>query len=363
MKIGILGAGQLGRMLALAGYPLGLEFRFFDPNSNSPARSLGEFVNAGYDDIPALQKFVSGVDVVTTEFENISVDAISVVEQSKPFYPGIKAVSISQDRLSEKEFFSGLGFATAPFKKIDSLINLEQAAELLGFPLILKTRRLGYDGKGQRILQSKAQMSEALTALGSRDLLAEGFVRFSRELSIIAVRSVRGEVAYYPLNVNTHINGILSRTVVSPGLVAPELQKKAEHLASKALEALSYVGVLVIELFETDQGLVVNEMAPRVHNSGHWSIEGASSSQFENHLRAICDLPLGNTALYGHCAMLNVLHTRPDTEALMAIAGAKLHWYGKEPHPGRKLGHLTFVEDSRSSLEAKLALAEKYLQF
>lgn len=363
MKIGIFGAGQLGRMLALAGYPLGFDFRFLDADNRSPARSLGEFVNAGFDDFPALKEFVAGVDLVTTEFENIDMAAIGTVEQSKRFYPGLKAVGMSQDRLVEKQFFNGLGIATAPFLKVDGLADLETAGEHLGFPLFLKTRRLGYDGKGQRLIRSKHEMPEALSALGGQDLIAEGFVPFSRELSVIAVRSVSGELAFYSLNVNTHINGILSRTISSSELISDELQQKAVGLATKALEALSYVGVLVIELFDTANGMVVNEMAPRVHNSGHWSIEGASSSQFENHLRAICDMPLGSTSTYGHCGMLNILHQRPDTRAILAIPGAKLHWYGKEPRAGRKLGHITFVEPSLSALEKKLVQAEKFLQF
>lgn len=363
MKIGILGAGQLGRMLALAGYPLGLEFRFFDSNKVSPARSLGEFVNAPFTDRAALSAFATGVDLVTTEFENIDIEAVSVVEQSAPFYPGTKAVGISQDRLLEKDFFNGLGIKTAPYVKVDAKQDLYTAIDTLGLPLILKTRRLGYDGKGQAVVRKREDADQAFTQLGGQDLIAEGFVNFKRELSMIAVRSVRGATVFYDLNVNTHINGILSRTVVSSDLVSRDLQMKAEALASKALEALNYVGVLVIELFDTTNGLVVNEMAPRVHNSGHWSIEGARSSQFENHLRAVCNMPLGSTSTYGHCGMLNILHVLPDTEALLKIPGANLHWYAKDPRPGRKLGHLTFVEDSLDVLQQKLADAERLLTF
>ncbi len=363
MKIGILGAGQLGRMLALAGYPLGLEFRFFDANKVSPARSLGEFINADFDDTEALKKFSTGLALVTTEFENIDIAAVKKVEEQVSFYPGTKAVSVSQDRLQEKKFFAELGVKTAPFAQVDSTIDLVKAGESLGYPLILKTRRFGYDGKGQVLVKSELQVNEAIESLGGKDLIAEGFVKFKRELSVIAVRSVNGQTAFYPLNVNTHIKGILSKTLVSSELVAEDLQKKAEDLAQKALVALNYVGVLVIELFDTDTGLVVNEMAPRVHNSGHWSIEGANSSQFENHLRAVCSMPLGSTATYGHCAMLNILHQLPDMTALRKIPGAKLHWYAKEPRPGRKLGHLTFVESSMKSLLEKVALAEQYLTF
>lgn len=363
MKIGILGAGQLGRMLALAGYPLGLEFRFFDANKVSPARSLGEFINAEFNDLEALKKFSSGLALVTTEFENIDISAVKKVEEEVSFYPGTKAVSVSQDRLLEKKFFGELGINTAPFAQVDSPADLANAGKTLGYPLILKTRRLGYDGKGQVLVKSESQVKEAVETLGGKDLVAEGFVNFKRELSVIAVRSVSGETAFYPLNVNTHIKGILSKTLVSADLVAPDMQKKAEDLAQKALVALNYVGVLVIELFDTDAGLVVNEMAPRVHNSGHWSIEGANSSQFENHLRAVCSMPLGSTVTYGHCAMLNILHTKPDMTALRKIPGAKLHWYAKEPRPGRKLGHLTFVESTIKSLSEKVAQAEKYLVF
>jgi 5-(carboxyamino)imidazole ribonucleotide synthase len=361
LKIGILGAGQLGRMLALAGYPLGLEFRFFDANKVSPARSLGEFVNGEFNDAESLKKFANGLSLVTTEFENIDIAAVKKMEVGVVFYPGTKAVSISQDRLLEKEFFNGIGIKTAPFAKVDSLFELNAAGKELGYPLILKTRRLGYDGKGQTIVKSESDAPECFKLLGGKDLIAEGFVKFSRELSIIAVRSVVGETAFYPLNINTHVGGILSKTLVSSELVSTELQQKAEALAQKALVALGYVGVLVIELFETDAGLIVNEMAPRVHNSGHWSIEGANSSQFENHLRAVCSMPLGSTATYGHCAMLNILNSKPDMNAIRRIPGAKLHWYGKEPRPGRKLGHVTFVESSVKKLNEKVAWAESFL--
>lgn len=363
MKIGILGAGQLGRMLALAGYPLGLEFRFFDANKVSPARSLGEFINADFNDAAALKKFSTGLALVTTEFENIDISAVKKVEEDAVFYPGTKAVSVSQDRLIEKEFFGALGVKTAPFAKVDSAADLAAAGKRLGYPLLLKTRRLGYDGKGQALVKSETEVQSAFEALGGQDLIAEGFVTFGRELSLIAVRSVSGETAFYPLNVNTHIKGILSKTLVSTELVTSDLQKKAEAIALKALVALNYVGVLVIELFDIEIDLVVNEMAPRVHNSGHWSIEGANTSQFENHLRAVCSMPLGSTATYGHCGMLNILHTMPDMTALRKIPGAKLHWYGKEPRPGRKLGHITFVESKVTCLKEKVAQAETFLLF
>jgi len=363
LKIGILGAGQLGRMLALAGYPLGLEFRFFDANEVSPARSLGEFVHGNFDDAEALKKFSSGLALVTTEFENIDIAAVIKVEEDVAFFPGTKAVSVSQDRLLEKEFFCNLGVQTAPFAKIDSVAELIEAGKILGYPLILKTRRLGYDGKGQVVVKTESQVADAVTSLGGRDLIAEGFVKFSRELSVVAVRSRSGETAFYPLNVNTHVNGILSKTLVSSELVDSNLQKNAEDIALKALLALDYVGVLVIELFDTGSGLVVNEMAPRVHNSGHWSIEGANSSQFENHLRAVCAMPLGSTSTYGHCAMLNILHKKPDMTALREIKGSKLHWYAKEPRLGRKLGHITFVEPTFEGLVEKVGAAEKLLFF
>lgn len=350
-------------MLALAGYPLGLEFRFFDSNQVSPARSLGEFVNAPFHDRDALKRFATGVDLVTTEFENIDIEAVSVVSDAVAFYPGAKAVGTSQDRLLEKDFFNALGIATAPYRKIDSSVDLDAAINQLGLPLVLKTRRFGYDGKGQFVLRTREDADAALTQLGGKDLIAEGFVNFSRELSVIAVRSVSGETAFYDLNVNTHTKGILSRTVVSSDLVGREMQKAGEDIAAKTLSALDYVGVLVIELFDTDHGLIVNEMAPRVHNSGHWSIDGAHCGQFQNHLRAVCDLPLGSTKTYGHCGMLNILHVRPDMEKLLRIPGAKLHWYAKEPRAGRKLGHVTFVEDTLKRLEARLSEAQSLLQF
>lgn len=348
-------------MLALAGYPLGLEFRFFDANQVSPARSLGEFINASFDDRSALEQFAKGVDLVTTEFENINTEALAVVEQHVRFYPGSNAVAMSQDRLTEKNFFNGLGIKTAPFVAVSQESDLTTASERLGFPFILKTRRLGYDGKGQLIVRSSEELNAAWTKLGPTDLIAEGFVRFSREVSIIAVRSETGAFAFYPLCENTHVNGVLSKTVVNPEIVASPKQKEAEALAQLAMEKLGYVGVLVIELFDTQDGLVVNEMAPRVHNSGHWSIEGAVSSQFENHLRAVCGLPLGSTKTYGYCGMLNILHTRPNVQELLKIEGLKLHWYAKEPRPGRKLGHVTFVASDVEQLQAQFTRAQALL--
>lgn len=342
-NIGILGAGQLGRMLALAGYPLGHHFRFLDPASDSPASLLADHLVFDYTDTAALEQFAHALDVVTYEFENVPVDAARHLEKIIPVYPQPIALEKAQDRFVEKSFFCELGIPTPKFttdlSKVDDI----------GFPAVLKTRRMGYDGKGQTVIRSQAELMNAQTA----DSILEEFVSFDRELSIIAVRNKSGETKFYPLIENQHRDGIL-RLSLATGNVSVELQKQAEECAARVMSALNYVGVLTIEFFEKDGQLLANEMAPRVHNSGHWTIEGAVTSQFENQVRAVTDAPLGSTSLLGVCAMVNLIGSLPDVRSVLRIEGAHLHLYNKDPRPKRKLGHITFVEKDDETLQKKL---------
>jgi 5-(carboxyamino)imidazole ribonucleotide synthase len=359
--VGILGAGQLGRMLALAGYPLGLRFRFLDSVEEAPAGQLAEFLRGDSGDPIVLDHFRQGLAVVGYEFENVPVDLARTLAAHVPVYPPPEALEASQDRLTEKTLFNALGLATAPFRAIGTQADLEQAARDLGYPSILKTRRLGYDGKGQHRLNGPGDLAPAWAALGSVPLILEGFVPFQRELSILAVRGRAGEVAAYPLVENLHRDGILQRSV-APAPNLGGLQAHAEDLARRVLERLDYVGVLAIEFFDCDGRLVANEMAPRVHNSGHWTIEGAECSQFENHLRAILGWPLGSVAVPRPCAMVNLIGTVPATEALLALPGVHLHLYGKTPRAGRKLGHVTIIGPDRESCAHRLAAVCELLE-
>ncbi len=350
--IGILGAGQLGRMLALAGYPLGLRFRFFDPAPDSPASHLAEQVVAEYGDFAALRRFAEGVAVMTYEFENVPVETARWLEQFAPVYPPPGALHAAQDRLHEKTLFRELSIPTPPFAPVNTRAELEAAIAEMGLPAVLKTRRFGYDGKGQVVLRTREAVDAAWRELGGAPLIVEAFVPFERELSLIAVCGRAGATAYYPLIANEHRDGIL-RVSVAPH-VSPVLQSLAETYAARLLAALEYVGVLAIEFFERQGGLLANEMAPRVHNSGHWTIEGAATSQFENHLRAVLGWPLGSTALRGHAAMVNLIGALPDTRAMLNIPGAYLHLYGKAPRAGRKLGHVTVGADDLQLLTERL---------
>jgi 5-(carboxyamino)imidazole ribonucleotide synthase len=315
--VGVIGGGQLGRMLALAGIPLGLSFRFLDPSPEAPAREVGELLVGEYDDPELLDRLADGAAAVTYEFENVPVGAALRVGA----LPGAPALEASQDRLVEKQLFRRLGI---PTPRIDD--------EVESFPAILKTRRLGYDGKGQRLVETRPG-SDPGHVLEER-------VPFDRELSLLAVRGADGETRFWPLVENVHEEGIL-RVSRAPAANAP--QAEAEEYGSCLLDELGYVGVLALELFEVDGRLLANEFAPRVHNTGHWTIEGALTSQFENHLRAILGLPLGKTASRPSL-MVNLIGSVPRTEDVLDLPGAHLHLYGKEPRPGRKLGHVTLVE-------------------
>jgi 5-(carboxyamino)imidazole ribonucleotide synthase len=344
MKIGVIGAGQLGRMLALAGYPLALQFQFLDSSAESPGGQVGPIVTGALDDPASLDRLAADVDLITYEFENVPVSALEQVAQSRPCLPPVEALRVSQDRLLEKQLFKQLRIATPPFRTVDSLADLRAAVAALDLPCVLKTRRLGYDGKGQRYLRKPADIEPAWEALGGVPLILEGFVNFDREISIVGVRSTRGEIRAYPIVANTHRDGIL-RLTLAP-LRSRALQRAAETVLKRVLRHFDYAGVLTIEFFVRRGQLIANEMAPRVHNSGHWTIEGAATSQFENHLRGILGWPLGATEAIGHSAMVNCIGVLPERLAVLALPGVHFHDYGKDPRPGRKLGHCTIVAGS-----------------
>jgi 5-(carboxyamino)imidazole ribonucleotide synthase len=349
-RIGILGAGQLGLMLAQAARDLDIGCRFYAESDDAPAASMGPVMTGAMDDDDRLARFADGLEVVTYEWENIPVPTARRIDQITPVRPAVRALEASQDRLTEKTFFVELGQPTARFAPVDSRQTLDEATADLGFPLVLKTRRLGYDGKGQLVLREPADADTAWQALGGRPLIAEQWVPFDRELSIIAVRGLDGSIACYPLIENSHADGILRTSLApAPGLTE-QTQAAAERCATQLLKALDYTGVLAIELFDVAGRLLVNEMAPRVHNSGHLTIEGAVTSQFENHVRAIVGLPLGETSIRGSAAMVNLIGTHPPAADLLAVPGARLHLYGKEPRPVRKLGHVTVGADAQDQV-------------
>lgn len=361
MIIGILGAGQLGRMLALAGYPLDLDFVFLDPATEACAAPLGEHLFADYGDENALGEFCRQVDVATYEFENVPAKTADFVAARVPLLPAPVALTVGQDRLTEKSLFDQLKIPVPRYMPVATRAALDIAARSVGLPAVLKTRRLGYDGKGQAVLRTAEDLDKAwLRLAGGLDqpasLILEAFVPFERELSCLAVRGKQGELAFYPVVANVHRDGIL-RTAI-PQFDDP-LQAEAEQYARRVIEHLDYVGVLAFEFFVADGHLLANEIAPRVHNSGHWSIEGAECSQFENHLRAITGLPLGSTALRAHSAMVNFIGDAPSNAELAAIPGVHIHHYGKTPKPQRKVGHATVTAGTAEELGARLQQLQK----
>ena len=362
MTIGILGGGQLGYMLALAGYPLDLHFRFLDPSPQAPVGRIAPRVTADYSDYDALDKFAHGLALVTYEFENVPVEAARHLAKHVPVYPPPQALEAAQDRLNEKTLFQKLGIPTTEFVSVGSVAELDQALLKIGPPCVLKTRRLGYDGKGQWVLRTPTDIEEVKKDLPPAPLILEKFVTFTRELSILAVRGRSGETQFYPLVENHHRHGILRLSLAPAPNLLPALQKEAEDAARHILEALDYVGVLAVELFERGGHLLANEIAPRVHNSGHWSIEGAVTSQFENHLRAVAGLPLGDTRTLGHCAMLNLIGEVPDSAELLLVPDAHLHLYGKSLRPGRKVGHVTLRAESSAALSNRLKRLPAFFQ-
>jgi 5-(carboxyamino)imidazole ribonucleotide synthase len=355
--VGILGGGQLARMLALAGAPLGLRFRVLDTVADACAGQFVPLVVGDWRDQGALETLASQVDVATFDFENVPAESAQWLAGRVPVFPDPRALALAQDRLAEKTLFGELGIPVPGFAAVDDRAGLDDAIARIGTPAILKTRRLGYDGKGQHRILSVADADAAWAALGPQaatvGLILEAFVPFERELSVLAVRARDGEFRTWPLTENRHVDGVLS-TSLAPARVAPGIAATAFAHARMLAEALEYVGVFALELFEHDGVLLANELAPRVHNSGHWTIEGSETSQFQNHLRAVLGLPLGDTRMVGHACMLNWIGELPDPGPLLHEPGGHWHDYGKAPRPGRKVGHATLRADSADELAAAL---------
>jgi 5-(carboxyamino)imidazole ribonucleotide synthase len=355
--VGILGGGQLARMLALAGAPLGLRFLVLDTVADACAGQFAPMVVGDYTDEAALAEFASNIDVATFDFENVPAASARWLAERVPVFPTPRALAVAQDRLAEKTLFRELGIPVPPFADIASRDQLDAAVAELGTPCILKTRRLGYDGKGQFRIKSPADVDAAWAALGPQadkvGLILEAFVPFQRELSVVAVRGRDGEFRSWPLTENWHVDGVLSASL-APARVDAALQATALAHAKRLADALDYVGVFALELFCRDGELLANELAPRVHNSGHWTIEGAETSQFQNHLRAVLGLPLGSTRMLGHACMLNWIGAMPDAAPVLGEAGGHWHDYGKAPRAGRKVGHATLRAESADELAAAL---------
>ena len=353
MIVGIIGGGQLARMMALAGIPLGMRFIFLDPAEDACAAPLGEHLCGAYDDEKLLDYLADKADVVTYEFENVPPAAIAFLATRVDVHPSAQALATARDRFNEKSLFRELAIPTVPFVTVDSFDELKQAVNTIGLPAILKTRTLGYDGKGQFVLHDGSDLAAAWQALGGVPLILEGFANFHREISIISVRGHDGEIRYYPLSENHHRNGILHSAHSLPD---DPKQSIAESYAKRILERLNYVGVMALELFDTGETLIANEMAPRVHNSGHWTIEGAVTCQFENHLRAIARFPLGSTDANGYAKMINFIGEVPSATAILSNQRVHLHHYNKKPKPGRKVGHATFWSATQLPFQADVDL-------
>lgn len=353
--VGILGGGQLARMMALAGIPLGLQFRILDPAADACAAALGELLQAGFDDINAASELGQSVDVATYDFENIPAESANALLQHCALYPGVAALQQCQDRLVEKTLLEDLDIAVAPFAAVSSRPELLAAVEQLGFPCVLKTRRLGYDGKGQAILRQLEDLERGWQKLGDNELILEAFVAFDAECSLVSVRDQTGNVKAWPLTRNVHQDGVLmlSHPGSHLGSLNAGLQEQAEQIAQCLLGHFDYIGVMTVEFFVSNGQLMVNEIAPRVHNSGHWTIDAASTSQFENHLRAICGLPLGSVAQQRACLMFNWIGQIPNAAELLSITDLHLHDYGKAARPGRKLGHATLTAASEQELQQR----------
>lgn len=342
--IGILGGGQLGRMLSVAASRLGFLTHIYEPGAEPPAGHVAHRVTtAGYDDAAALAEFVASVDVITYEFENIPTAALDLLEQSRPIRPGRLALATSQDRLTEKTFLQGLGLHTAPFSAVNSRADLDTALAQIGYPAILKTRTMGYDGKGQARIMTAADADGAYAVLNGAAGVLEGFIDFSHEVSVIGARGLGGSVACFDPGENVHRDGILHTTTVPARLTAAQ-RTDAVLIAARCLGALDYVGVMGVELFVTAQGLIVNEIAPRVHNSGHWTQNGCTIDQFEQHIRAVAGWPLGDGSRHANVVMENLIGDDMDRVGDIARTGAALHLYGKaRAKPGRKMGHVNRI--------------------
>ena len=355
MAVGVLGGGQLGRMMALAAYPLGERVVLLDPSPSACGGHVAPLVVGRWDDAEPLSELARRSEVVTFEFENVPDDAARYLADRVRVAPPPAALEITQDRLYEKRLFQQLGIGTALFAPASSRQELLEAVEVTGLPAVVKTRRFGYDGKGQHVVRTRQDVEEAWLALGATPLIVESFVPFQFETSAIVARSWSGEVVRYPLVENLHARGILRESRPDSPNITEELRQQAQDAPDRLLTHLNYVGVLTVEFFVTDEGLIANEMAPRVHNSGHYSIDGALTSQFENHIRAIIDAPLGDPSCHVHSVMLNCIGGMPERADMAAIPGVRIHAYGKSASPGRKIGHVTVVARERDELERRLA--------
>jgi len=355
--VGILGGGQLARMLALSGAPLGLRFLVMDTVADACAGQFAPLLVGDYRDESALAEFASKVDVATFDFENVPAESAEWLARRVPVFPNPRALATAQDRMVEKTLFRDLGIPVPDFADVPDRAALDAAIAAIGTPCILKTRRLGYDGKGQFRIKSPADVDAAWDALGGQaasvGLILEAFVPFERELSVVAVRARNGEFRTWPMTENWHVDGVLSASL-APASCTPAIAAQAQAHARALADRLDYVGVFALELFCRDGVLLANELAPRVHNSGHWTIEGAETSQFQNHLRAVLGLPLGDTRMLGHACMLNWIGAMPDAAPVLREAGGHWHDYGKSPRDGRKVGHATLRADDAMALARSL---------
>ena len=349
-RLGVLGGGQLGRMMALAGVPLGLEFRFLDPAADACAGVAGKVLQAGFDDAEAARTWATDIDVATFDFENVPAATARALEETTPLYPASNALDACQDRLVEKQLLESLGIGVAGYHAVSSRTELVEGLERLGYPAVLKTRRLGYDGKGQVVLRDPEDRERAWQKLGDAELILEAFVPFDAECSLVGVRGADGDTRFWPLTQNVHDRGILALS--RPGSFEPALQADAEARMTRLMDHFDYRGVLTIEFFFCGGELLANEIAPRVHNSGHWTIDGSDCSQFENHVRAVSGMPLGRTNRAQHALMFNWIGSMPDRERALAVPGLHWHEYGKAPRPGRKIGHATLTADDHGELMA-----------
>ena len=361
MKIGVLGAGQLGRMLALSAYPLGHQMRFLALSEDDPSSLLGKtFIHNNNSEV--IKKFSDDCDVITYESENTDVAIVKEISKTTKVYPGNKSLHHTQHRGREKDLLKKLNIPCASYELVNSISDLEKAINNISLPAILKTTKDGYDGKGQFIIKSESQINEAWEKMSGAESILEEFVNFKRELSLIAVRGIDGNLKFYPLVENSHHEGILRLTIAPAKKISKTLQKKAESYMHSLIDKMNHVGVLTLEFFDIDDELIVNEIAPRVHNSGHWTIEGASTSQFENHIRAITNSPLGETSVKNKFnAMINIIGTNGPSDKALETRNAHLHLYNKKERENRKLGHITLTSNSYKELQNSIDNLSDYL--
>lgn len=359
MNVGIVGGGQLGLMLASAALPWGIRCRVLDPTIGCPASQVAEHIVGEYDDYAALAEFVAGLDRVTYEFENVPVATARWLGDRLPVDPASVALETAQDRLHEKAFFQALGADVPEFRSIATEAEFRAGMDEIGLPAVLKTRRFGYDGKGQCVIRTLKEAGPAWERLGGRPLILEQYIPFDREVSAIATRDHAGDIAHYPLVENVHVEGILRESRTAD--LGDQISARARAVVERAMDRFGYVGVLAIEFFVVGDRLIVNEMAPRVHNSGHWTIEAAATSQFANHMRAIVGWPVGSTQVYCSAGMLNCLGSMPDAGSVAKIPGATLHDYHKQPRAGRKVGHVAVTAGTDAERDERMAAVRRVL--